>query len=121
MYMPSNSFLKPIDPTFFLIQLQLESLPAMVAGVWSDDRNSQLEATTHFRKLLSIGSYFICGPDSYLFFWCIIIIIFNLSAERSPPINEVIQSGVVPRFIEFLSRDDFPQLQVQTRSHTILI
>lgn len=66
---------------------KLESLPAMVAGVWSDDRNAQLEATTQFRKLLSI--------------------------ERSPPINEVVQSGVVPRFVEFLSRDDFPQLQFE--------
>ncbi|KAI3815478.1 hypothetical protein L1987_15147 [Smallanthus sonchifolius] len=52
----------------------LENLPAMVAGVWSDDNNMQLEATTLFRKLLSI--------------------------ERSPPIEEVIQSGVVPRFFE---------------------
>lgn len=32
--------------------------------------------------------------------------------ERNPPIEEVIQSGVVPRFVEFLSRDDYPQLQV---------
>ncbi|KAE8665493.1 Importin subunit alpha-1b [Hibiscus syriacus] len=66
---------------------KLESLPAMVAGVWSDDRNAQLEATTQFRKLLSI--------------------------ERSPPINEVVQSGVVPRFVEFLAREDFPQLQFE--------
>ncbi|KHG28860.1 Importin subunit alpha-1 [Gossypium arboreum] len=66
---------------------KLESLPAMVAGVWSDDRNMQLEATTQFRKLLSI--------------------------ERSPPINEVVQSGVIPRFVEFLARDDFPQLQFE--------
>lgn len=35
--------------------MQLESLPSMVAGVWSDDSNMQLEATTQFRKLLSIG------------------------------------------------------------------
>lgn len=35
--------------------LQLESLPAMVSGVYSDDRTLQLEATTQFRKLLSIG------------------------------------------------------------------
>jgi len=35
--------------------VQLESLPAMVAGVWSDDNSLQLEATTQFRKLLSIG------------------------------------------------------------------
>lgn len=34
---------------------QLESLPAMVAGVYSDDPATQLEATTQFRKLLSIG------------------------------------------------------------------
>lgn len=27
----------------------------MVAGVWSDNNNLQLEATTQFRKLLSIG------------------------------------------------------------------
>ncbi|KAL1059694.1 hypothetical protein V6Z11_1Z015500 [Gossypium hirsutum] len=62
-------------------------LPSMVAGVWSDNGAAQLEATTQFRKLLSI--------------------------ERSPPIEEVIQSGVVPRFVEFLGREDFPQLQFE--------
>lgn len=36
--------------------LQLESLPAMVAGMWSDDATLQLEATMQFRKLLSIGT-----------------------------------------------------------------
>jgi len=36
-----------------------------------------------------------------------------LLAERSPPIEEVIQAGVVPRFVEFLVREDFPQLQVR--------
>ncbi|KAJ0625020.1 putative importin-alpha, importin-beta-binding domain, armadillo-like helical [Helianthus annuus] len=66
---------------------KLESLPSMVAGVFSSDNNMQLEATTQFRKLLSI--------------------------ERSPPIQEVIQSGVVPRFVEFLMREDFPQLQFE--------
>jgi importin subunit alpha-1 len=34
---------------------QLESVPAMVAGVYSEDPATQLEATTQFRKLLSIG------------------------------------------------------------------
>jgi HEAT repeat protein len=66
---------------------QLESLPAMVSGVYSDDPATQLEATTQFRKLLSI--------------------------ERSPPIEEVIAAGVVPRFVEFLVRADFPQLQFE--------
>lgn len=40
-----------------LIEFQLESLPSMVAGVYSTDNNMQLEATTQFRKLLSIGIY----------------------------------------------------------------
>jgi len=40
------------------------------------------------------------------------LITFFFSPERSPPIEEVIQSGVVPRFVEFLVREDFPQLQV---------
>ncbi|EOY06648.1 Importin alpha isoform 2 [Theobroma cacao] len=66
---------------------KLESLPSLVAGVWSDNGTAQLEGTTQFRKLLSI--------------------------ERSPPIEEVIQSGVVPRFVEFLTREDFPQLQFE--------
>jgi hypothetical protein len=35
-------------------------------------------------------------------------------AERSPPIEEVIASGVVPRFVEFLTHADFPQLQVSS-------
>lgn len=39
-----------------LINLQLESIPSMVAGVFSNDNNMQLEATTQFRKLLSIGN-----------------------------------------------------------------
>ena len=40
-------------------------------------------------------------------------VLFDLcSVERSPPIEEVIQAGVVPRFVEFLVREDFPQLQV---------
>ncbi|KAJ8467167.1 hypothetical protein OPV22_029719 [Ensete ventricosum] len=69
------------------IEKKLESLPAMVAGVYSDESTLQLEATTQFRKLLSI--------------------------ERSPPIEEVIQSGVVPRFVEFLTREDYPQLQFE--------
>ncbi|CAL5184324.1 unnamed protein product [Lathyrus oleraceus] len=70
-----------------IVEKKLESLPAMIAGVLSDDNSQQLEATTQFRKLLSI--------------------------ERSPPIEEVIQSGVVPRFVEFLVREDFPQLQFE--------
>ena len=58
-------------------QAWLEANPPMlVDGVHSDDPNQQLPAVTQFRKLLSI--------------------------ERSPPIEEVIAAGVVPRFVQFL-------------------
>ncbi|KAI7745383.1 hypothetical protein M8C21_027628 [Ambrosia artemisiifolia] len=78
---------QPLPVQTSTVEKKLESLPSMVAGVYSNDNNLQLEATTQFRKLLSI--------------------------ERSPPIEEVIQSGVVPRFVEFLMREDFPQLQFE--------
>ncbi|KAK1280066.1 Importin subunit alpha-1 [Acorus gramineus] len=80
-----QSFSSSLQPS--AVEKKLESLPAMVKGVYSDDNALQLEATTQFRKLLSI--------------------------ERSPPIEEVIQAGVVPRFVEFLQREGFPQLQFE--------
>ena len=91
----------------------------MVQGVWSDDPASQLEATTQFRKLLSIGKLYSLIPSSrtvlLLMNLSIYIIDFHLTflVERSPPIDEVIKAGVVPRFVEFLGRQDLPQLQVQ--------
>ncbi|XP_008781168.1 importin subunit alpha-4-like isoform X2 [Phoenix dactylifera] len=69
------------------IEKKLDNLPAMVQGVWSENAAMQLEAATQFRKLLSI--------------------------ERNPPIEEVLKAGVVPRFVEFLSRHDIPQLQFE--------
>nr|GLL37405.1 importin subunit alpha-4 [Ipomoea trifida] len=69
------------------IEKRLESIPLMVQGVWSEDPSVQIDATTQFRKLLSI--------------------------ERSPPIDEVIRAGVVPRFVQFLGRNDLPQLQFE--------
>ncbi|KAL2556615.1 Importin subunit alpha-1 [Forsythia ovata] len=69
------------------LEKKLESLPTIVTAVWATSGALQFEATTQLRKLLSIG--------------------------YSPPIEEVIQSGVVPRFVEFLARDDYPQLQFE--------
>ncbi|KAJ7955182.1 Importin subunit alpha [Quillaja saponaria] len=80
-----QQFATPLSTT--TVETKLESLPSMVAGVWSDNNTLQLQATIQFRKLLSI--------------------------ERSPPIEEVIQSGVVPRFVEFLVREDFPPIQFE--------
>jgi hypothetical protein len=62
-----------------------EQLPSMIQGVFSDDIEEQLVATTKFRKLLS--------------------------KEREPPIQQVIESGAVPKFVEFL-RSSHSLLQV---------
>jgi hypothetical protein len=65
----------------------IHDLEEMIGGVSSTDRAMQRDATVKFRKLLSI--------------------------ERSPPIQEVINSGVVPRFVQFLKCYDDPQLQFE--------
>lgn len=66
---------------------KLENLPQMIQGVMGQDPSIQTECTTQFRRLLSI--------------------------EKNPPIQQVIDSGVVPRFVEFLQRDDNPALQFE--------
>jgi importin subunit alpha-1 len=37
---------------------------------------------------------------------------FLLILERNPPIAEVIACGVIPKFVEFLAREENPSLQV---------
>mmetsp|Transcript_16550 Transcript_16550/g.22970 ORF Transcript_16550/g.22970 Transcript_16550/m.22970 type:complete len:519 (-) Transcript_16550:531-2087(-) len=69
------------------IAQRLEELPALVDAVMSNDSTRQVDATTQFRKLLSI--------------------------ERNPPIQEVINAGVVPRFVQFLTFQQTPQLQFE--------
>lgn len=59
----------------------------MIAGVYSNNIEQQLDSTTKFRKLLS--------------------------KERNPPIEEVIACGVVPKFVEFL-KSPHSLIQVST-------
>jgi len=66
---------------------KIEHLPQMIAGINSTDAATQFQATQQFRKLLSI--------------------------EQSPPIQEVIQCGAVPRFVEFLRDFSRPDLQFE--------
>ena len=110
----------------------------MVQGVWSEDPQAQLEATTQFRKLLSIGARREIGrrwprsarrrplpplsvgggptaaaagrpPRSTH----PLPALDPRPAERNPPIEEVIAQNVIPRFVQFLQRSDLPQLQFE--------
>ena len=63
-----------------------EELPRLVEAVYSNNINDQLPATMQFRKLLS--------------------------KEKNPPIEEVIEANVIPRFVEFL-RSPVSTLQVR--------
>eukprot|EP00301_Raphidiophrys_heterophryoidea_P025238 c8426_g1_i1.p1 GENE.c8426_g1_i1~~c8426_g1_i1.p1 ORF type:complete len:552 (-),score=126.92 c8426_g1_i1:1835-3490(-) len=67
--------------------LPLQDIQGLVGGIMSDNPTIQLDCTAQFRKLLSI--------------------------EYNPPIAQVIEAGVVPRFVQFLQRVDFPQLQFE--------
>jgi len=65
----------------------VDQMPGLIAMLASDDPTSQFNSTQQFRKLLSI--------------------------EHNPPIQEVIQSGVVPRFVQFLKEVNRPDLQFE--------
>ena len=75
------------DSNIPLNQSFMTRLPDMVRGVFSDNIDDQRQCTLEFRRLLSI--------------------------ERHPPIDEVINRGVVPRFVEFLKKDDQHRLQFE--------
>ncbi|CAH8390445.1 unnamed protein product [Eruca vesicaria subsp. sativa] len=69
------------------IDKMMRNLISLVAGAWSDDPLLQLETLNHFRLILS--------------------------TTKNPPIDMVIESGVVPRFVEFLKKEDSPWLQLE--------
>lgn len=83
-------------------------LPELRQRITNPDPNVQLEATQMFRKLLSIGMHSSC-----LLFVCSFFMLVPCCAERNPPIQEVIDSGVVPIFVSLLQNDEVPAIQVR--------
>eukprot|EP00281_Chroomonas_sp_CCMP1168_P028548 CAMPEP_0206254502 /NCGR_PEP_ID=MMETSP0047_2-20121206/23725_1 /ASSEMBLY_ACC=CAM_ASM_000192 /TAXON_ID=195065 /ORGANISM="Chroomonas mesostigmatica_cf, Strain CCMP1168" /LENGTH=515 /DNA_ID=CAMNT_0053680793 /DNA_START=170 /DNA_END=1717 /DNA_ORIENTATION=+ len=69
------------------VQLDIARLPEITQALYDVNEQVQEEATREFRKLLSI--------------------------ERNPPIQQVINAGVVPRFVEFLKLWHRPTLQFE--------
>ena len=65
----------------------LETIPADIIALNSDEPQTQLDAATRFRKLLSI--------------------------ERNPPIAEVIAAGAVPRLVQYCQCYDNPALLLE--------
>jgi hypothetical protein len=64
-----------------------EEMAQLIQMLMSDDPTMQFNSTQHFRKHLSI--------------------------EQNPPIQEVINSGIVPRFVQFLKEVSRPDLQFE--------
>ncbi|CAA0822381.1 Importin subunit alpha-2 [Striga hermonthica] len=65
----------------------LNDVHSTVCGVWSDNSKLQLEATSHLLNLVSL--------------------------EDNPLTDEVVEYEVVHRLVEFLSRNDYPELQCE--------
>lgn len=65
----------------------IEHIPALSQGVMSTEFNTQFEATQGLRRLLS--------------------------REHNPPIQAVIDAGVIPRLVQFLGDYDHPNLQFE--------
>lgn len=69
------------------VQQRLKNISTLVQTLYSADTNQQLEACTEFRKMLSI--------------------------EKNPPIQQVIDTGVVPRLVQMLQLTNNETLQFE--------
>eukprot|EP00771_Trimastix_marina_P001518 gnl/Trimastix_PCT/2599.p1 GENE.gnl/Trimastix_PCT/2599~~gnl/Trimastix_PCT/2599.p1 ORF type:complete len:593 (+),score=183.00 gnl/Trimastix_PCT/2599:62-1840(+) len=82
--MEGKQSMAPMDP---LTKKKLANLPSLVQGIRSDTPSIQYECTRLIRRLLSV--------------------------EKNPPIQQVVDAGVIPIFINFLKRHDYPKLQFE--------
>ncbi|MBA0615124.1 hypothetical protein Godav_015307, partial [Gossypium davidsonii] len=113
-----DSLLKKRKDGFFVINhslyqqhSNLECVPLMVKGVSSDNPALQLEATTLFRKLLSTD--WSDRLNRKLIKVSIRRKVSDRLIQPCPPIEQVIEAGIVPRLVEFLDNHDQPQLQFE--------
>jgi len=77
------------EPEVFVPQQNgewMEELKRLYDGL-SADKNTQYESMVKLRKLLSI--------------------------EHNPPIQDIIDAGFIPQFVQLLTRVDFPQIQFE--------
>lgn len=70
-----------------IVKRRLDLLPSKKELILKDDVESQLDGVTYIRKVLAV--------------------------DKFPPIDLIMESGVVPRLIEFLGRFDYPKLQLE--------
>ena len=75
-----NDYQSYYDILFSHFQNQMMSLEEIIRGVQSSDSAVQLQSTQSCRRILS--------------------------RERQPPIDNVIEAGVVPRLVQFLANAD---------------
>ncbi|XP_014495068.1 importin subunit alpha-4-like [Vigna radiata var. radiata] len=76
---------EPEERTFDTL---LDAVPEIVKRICDEYPQRQLEATAYLRTILTIG-------------------------DPAPPLDDLVKHGILPRFVELLSRDDEPNLQVQ--------
>uniref|UniRef100_A0A1W7RAB0 Importin subunit alpha n=1 Tax=Hadrurus spadix TaxID=141984 RepID=A0A1W7RAB0_9SCOR len=78
---------EPLSPVHSANKVPVMSMEEIVQGIQSDNPEIRLQATQSSRRILS--------------------------RERNPPIDSLIQAGVLPTFVEFLSVDENPSLQFE--------
>uniref|UniRef100_H3B0E6 Importin subunit alpha n=1 Tax=Latimeria chalumnae TaxID=7897 RepID=H3B0E6_LATCH len=85
--LPFSLVLKKNKQDFEDLDMPQLSLEQMIQGVNSNDPGLELQATQAARRALS--------------------------RERNPPLDEIIEAGLVPKLVEFLGRSDCPKLQFE--------